>query len=53
MKKKDDLSLERDKLGSGNLCGDRDNASRECSKSAERIEGTTHCKHAHGDGHER
>ena len=49
MKKKDDLSLERDKLGSGNLCGDRDNASRECSKSAERIEGTTHCKHAHGD----
>ena len=52
MKEKDDLSLERDKLGSGNLCGDRDNASRECSKSAERIEGTTHCKHAHGDGHE-
>ena len=52
MKEKDDLSLERDKLGSGNLCGDRDNSSRECSKSAERIEGTTHCKHAHGDGHE-
>ena len=49
MKKKDDLSLESDKLGSGNLCDDRDNASRKCGNSTVRFD--MHRKHAHDDEH--
>ena len=50
MKKKDDLNLESDKLGSGNLGDDRDNASRKCGNSTVRFD--MHRKHERDDGHD-